>query len=91
MQPQCPAISCVAPGIAAALLVLLVGFSRGNRILVGIGLLALGGFLSHYYYQLQTTLLNKSMVLAASGFTLLVARAAMQKWFGNTDAGDVNG
>jgi uncharacterized membrane protein len=84
-------VSYQAPGIATALLVLLVGFGAGNRILVGIGLLALGGFLSHYYYQLQTTLLHKSAILAASGAALLIARMAMQKWFGDAAGENAHG
>lgn len=74
------AVSCNAPGIATSLLILLLGFAGGNHVLMGIGLLALGAFLSHYYYQLQTTLLVKSMILAVSGLVMLLVRVAMQKW-----------
>ncbi|HYD82242.1 MAG TPA: DUF4401 domain-containing protein [Paucimonas sp.] len=84
------AVSSAAPGIASAALILLLGFARGNRLLIGLGLCALGGFLSHYYYQMQTTLLVKSAVLAATGFALLVARAAMRKWFGANGAEGTN-
>ncbi|MES2070146.1 MAG: DUF4401 domain-containing protein [Pseudomonadota bacterium] len=76
------AVSYFAPGLAAALLVLLLGVAAGNRALAGLGLLALGGFVSHYYYQLQQTLLLKSMVLAVSGAMLLGARAALNRWLG---------
>lgn len=75
------ALSLVAPGLATALLILLLGFTTGNRILMGLGLFALLGFLSHYYYQLQTTLLVKSMVLAASGGILLAARQVLRRVF----------
>jgi uncharacterized membrane protein len=73
-------ISFVAPGIATAFLILLLGFAAGNRILIGLGLLALGGFLAHYYYQMQSPLLVKSIVLAGSGAILLLARAALRQW-----------
>ncbi|MES2102424.1 MAG: DUF4401 domain-containing protein [Pseudomonadota bacterium] len=76
------AVSFFAPGLATALLVLLLGFAAGNRVLMGLGLLALGGFLAHYYYQLQQTLLVKSMVLAVSGALLLCARAVLKQWLG---------
>jgi uncharacterized membrane protein len=73
-------VSFVAPGIATAFLILLLGFAAGNRVLISLGLLALSGFVMHYYYQMHTTLLVKSMVLAGSGAILLLARAALRQW-----------
>ncbi|MBI1889927.1 MAG: DUF4401 domain-containing protein [Burkholderiales bacterium] len=70
-----------APGAVTALLILLLGFAASSRILMGLGIMALLGFVSHYYYQLQTTLLEKSAVLAAIGIALLVARLALHKAF----------
>jgi uncharacterized membrane protein len=75
------ALSFAAPGAATALMIILLGFASGNRVLIGLGMLALGGFLSHYYYQLQNTLMFKSMVLGGSGAVLLLARLALQKLF----------
>jgi len=63
-----------APGIMAALLVLLLGFHRGNRILMGLALLFLPLFLVFFYYNLQQTLLLKSLTLMTSGVTLLIIR-----------------
>ncbi len=80
------ALSFVAHGIATALLILLLGFATGNRVLMGLGLLALGGFISHYYYQLQNTLMFKSMVLAITGIVLLSIRFGLQKYFPLTDS-----
>lgn len=74
-------LSFVAHGMVTALLILLLGFATGNRLLMGLGLLALGGFISHYYYQLQNTLLFKSMVLAVTGSVLLIVCLALQKYF----------
>jgi hypothetical protein len=73
-------LSFVAHGMTTALLILLLGFATGNRLLMGLGLLALGGFIAHYYYQLQHTLLFKSMVLAVSGAVLLMVRIGLQKY-----------
>ena len=70
-----------APGIGPAAAVLVIGFANGNRVLAGLGILALLGYLSHYYYSLQITLLEKSMVLASTGIALLVARLAMQRYW----------
>jgi hypothetical protein len=80
------ALSFVAQGMATALLILLLGFATSNRILIGLGLLALAGFMSHYYYQLQHTLLFKSMVLALSGIVLLTVRLVLQQYFPLTDS-----
>jgi uncharacterized membrane protein len=78
-------LSLFAHGMVTALLILLLGFATGNRILMGLGLLALFGFMSHYYYQLQHTLLFKSMVLAVSGLLLLSVRQGLQKYFPYSD------
>ena len=65
------------PGILAAALVLLLGFSRGNRILVGLGGLFLAGFIGFFYYSLAATLLVKSFALVGAGLLLLAARAVV--------------
>lgn len=74
-------LSLKAPGIATAVLMLLLGFTTGNRILMGVGLMALLAFVSRYYYYMQTTLLVKSAVLAVSGGLLLSARLVLHRVF----------
>lgn len=69
-----------APGITAAILVLALGFANGNRVLMGLGLFAFGGYLSNFYYQLDLTLLVKSIVVAATGTALLALRWAMERF-----------
>lgn len=59
-------------GLSSALLVLLVGFARQNKVLMILGGLALLGFVCWYYYSLQITLLHKSMILMAIGVVLLL-------------------
>src|SRR5690606_22096499 len=74
------AVLCApAPGMLPALLVLLVGFARGHRFIWVLGMLALIGYGSHYYYSLEYTLLAKSAVLAVTGIALLLARAVMHR------------
>jgi hypothetical protein len=68
------AVSLAAPGIATGLMVTLLGFANGNRVLTGLGVAALLCYISAYYYTLDTTLLVKSQILAATGVTLLAAR-----------------
>lgn len=74
-------VSFPAHGLAAALLILILGFAGGNRILFGLGLLALLSFLSHYYYRMHETLLIKSMILAAIGVLLLGCRWGLREFF----------
>tara|TARA_R110001599_G_scaffold89852_4_gene237573 strand:+ start:113 stop:1189 length:1077 start_codon:yes stop_codon:yes gene_type:complete len=67
-------VSFKAPGIVAGLLVVLLGFSNGNRVLVGLGIASLAIYVSGYYYLLEVTLLHKSGVLLATGVVLLGIR-----------------
>jgi uncharacterized membrane protein len=64
-----------APGIAAGLMIAIIGFSNANRVLVGLGIAALLIYVGAYYYALDVTLLVKSGVLAATGAVLLAARS----------------
>lgn len=75
------AVSFPAHGLAAAALILVLGFAGGNRILFGLGLLALASFQSHYYYQMKETLLFKSMILGATGALLLLLRWWLREIF----------
>jgi len=68
------AASFKAPGIAGGLMITLLGFANGNRVLVGLGIAALLFYVSGYYYLLDATLLVKSGVLLATGVVLLAAR-----------------
>lgn len=69
-----------APGIATSFLVVLLGYAAGNRLLLGLGLIGFGLFLSHFYYELQTTLLTKSLILLGMGSMVLLARVAILRW-----------
>ncbi|MFN2567216.1 MAG: DUF4401 domain-containing protein [Gemmatimonadaceae bacterium] len=74
------------PGVIAAVTVLTLGFDRRNRILIGIAVAFLVKFSSAYYYSLRMTLLEKSIVLVASGLLLLAARAYVRLRFGVREA-----
>ena len=67
-------LSAAVGGLAAGVSLLLLGFHAGNRLLTGLGVLALLVFLSHYYYTMDTTLLVKSAWLGLSGIVLLAIR-----------------
>lgn len=62
------------PGVIVALLVLLLTFATGQRVLMGMAILALLFALGHYYYSLQSTLLVKAAALFATGVLLVGAR-----------------
>ena len=62
------------PGVVAGAAILVLGFDRRDRVLVGLAVLFLLCFGSFYYYSLQLTLLQKSGVLVASGLLVLGAR-----------------
>jgi hypothetical protein len=71
-------LSLKAPGLASASLILLLGFAAGSRILVALGILSLLGFVTHFYYSLQASLLEKSGILALTGLLLLAAHFAIR-------------
>ena len=68
-----------APGLALAVLIMLLGFGNGNIVLLGLGIAALLGYVSFYYYALETTLLYKSVLMTATGLGLLVSRFILQR------------
>jgi hypothetical protein len=79
-------LSLNAPGLASALLILLLGFAAGNRILAALGILSLLGFVAHFYYSLHASLLEKSGLLALTGLGLLAAHFALRRGFGAIEA-----
>lgn len=62
------------PGVASAMLIITVGFATGRTVLMGLGILAFGGYLSHFYYSLEITLLAKSIALCGTGILLIALR-----------------
>jgi len=82
--------SIKAPGVGPAAAILVAGYANADRVLAGLGILALLGYLSHYYYSLQATLLEKSALLAAAGAALLAARFGLRFW-GPAPAGKETG
>jgi hypothetical protein len=71
-------LAAYAPGVTAAALILLLAFSVGNRVLVGAALIAAVTYLGFFYYQMQITLLLKSIALAAAGAGCWLAWAAVR-------------
>lgn len=61
-----------APSLSGALLLLLLCFHYGYKVEMGVSLIAFIYLLIKYYYDLQFTLLTKSMALFATGAALLL-------------------
>ncbi|MCU0971307.1 MAG: DUF4401 domain-containing protein [Gammaproteobacteria bacterium] len=77
-----------APGLAPAVILLVVGHAVGNRELAGLGVLALLAFLARYYYALHATLLEKSLLMMATGAALLAVYAALRWLWRRREARD---
>ncbi|MCL1137065.1 DUF4401 domain-containing protein [Shewanella pneumatophori] len=74
------ALSLVMTGLITALLILLMGFYLGERLLFALGVLGILSFIGWYYYSLQLPLLDKSLWLVALGSMLLLAKVLMIKF-----------
>lgn len=74
------ALSMVMPGLVVGLAVLLLGFTGRQLVLMGLGVLALLGHVSAYYYHLDITLIAKAGYLMATGLGLLVIRWALLRF-----------
>lgn len=72
-------LSMQAQGLLTGLMILLLGFSTNNRVLLGFGVTALLFFISSYYYLLENTLLDKSITLFILGITLIIGRIIIVK------------
>jgi len=68
------AVSVEARGITTGLVVMLLGFAGGNRVLLGLGVVSLLFYISSYYYLLDATLLAKAQTLLIVGLVLLSVR-----------------
>ncbi|BBM82105.1 DUF4401 domain-containing protein [Candidatus Uabimicrobium amorphum] len=66
------AMALHSPGLIAAMFTLLLGFYRGHKLLMLLSFIFLGGFLFFFYYDLEMTLLNKSLILMGSGALLII-------------------
>lgn len=71
------AVSLEAGGITAGMVIMLLGFAGGNRVLLGLGIASLLFYISSYYYLLDATLLDKALTLLIVGFVLLAVRWVM--------------
>lgn len=67
-----------APGVSMALLWLVLAYAMGQRALLVFAVLSLLAYLSRFYYQMDATLLQKSLVLGLTGGWLLLSWFALR-------------
>lgn len=72
-------ISLNAPGIMIGLMVILLGFSQSNKVLLGTGVISLLTYCSSYYYFMAETLLFKAGVLFTFAAVTLLLRMVLIK------------
>ena len=70
-------LSLEVHGLTVGMMLIVLGFSCSNRLLLGLGIVSLVALISSYYYLLEQTLLVKSCSLFATGLTLLILRWCM--------------
>jgi len=79
-----------APGVIAAVIVILLGFQRNNRFLMGLAFIFFLLFYISYYYYLDVTLLMKSITLMSAGVILLGLRFGLKPIYFDTSINTVN-
>lgn len=74
-------VSLKVQGLTIGMVVMLLGFSSTNRVLLGLGVISLLFYISSYYYLLNMTLMDKSRTLFVAGVALLTVRWLMLRIF----------
>jgi hypothetical protein len=69
-------LSINANGLIVGVMIMLLGFSASNRVLIGLAVMSLLFYISSYYYLLEISLLDKSLTLLVLGLVLILGR-----WF----------
>ena len=67
-------MSIYVSGLLATSLIIIIATANSQRVVLGMGVIALVGYIFWYYYQLDTSLLVKSVSLFVIGIALLLLR-----------------
>jgi uncharacterized membrane protein len=70
-------VTYTVPALIVSVFVYLVGFQTRQKVIRGLGILAVAWSGSFFYYSLDLTLMTKSLVLVASGGALLLFRVLL--------------
>lgn len=74
-------MSIYVSGLLATSLIIIIATANSQRVLLGLGIIALVGYIFWYYYQLDTSLLVKSASMLVIGITLLLLRWLLIKGY----------
>ena len=68
------ALSVYVSGLLATSLVIIIAMANSQKVLLALGIAALVGYIFWYYYQLDTSLLIKSLSMFVIGIAILLMR-----------------
>ena len=74
-------ISIYVSGLLATSLIIVIAIANSQRVLLGLGVTALVSYIFWYYYQLDTSLLVKSISMLVIGIALLLLRWVLIKGY----------
>ena len=74
-------VSIYVSGLLATSLIIIIATANSQRVLLGLGIIALVGYIFWYYYQLDTSLLVKSASMLVIGIALLLLRWVLIKGY----------
>lgn len=80
-------MSVYVSGLLATSLIIVIAMANSQRVLLGLGVLALISYIFWYYYQLDTSLLLKSGSMLVIGIVMLIIRwLLVSRYFANDDS-----
>ncbi|WP_207804034.1 DUF4401 domain-containing protein [Psychrobacter sp. JCM 18903] len=74
-------ISIYVSGLLATSLIIVIAIANSQRVLLGLGVTALVSYIFWYYYQLDTSLLVKSISMLVISIALLLMRWTLIKGY----------
>ena len=84
-------ISIYVSGLLATSLIIVIAIANSQRVLLGLGITALISYVFWYYYQLDTSLLIKSLSMLIVGLTMLMGRwLLIKRYFANSLINDTD-
>ena len=84
-------VSIYVSGLLATSLIIVIAVANSQRVLLGLGIIALIGYIFWYYYQLDTSLLLKSasMLIVAIGL-ILIRWLLIKHYFADEKLANIN-
>jgi len=83
-------MSVYVSGLLATSLIIVIAIANSQRVLLGLGVLALISYIFWYYYQLDTSLLIKSISMLIIGIAMLLMRWLLVKRYAFDSTEQVN-